>query len=352
MASAASTPTVRAATTAWAWSTAAARPASGPRSDRDDDGATNVCRRPAGLHGHRGAHHPRGDPHRPRRAHDAPPCHLRGHRQRGAHGRGVVGRGVRAGGSAPAALLRARDLVRARADRCRSGGGGRQRGPGLRPPPPRRAARRSLPRPLPRPHRGVLERRRRGGRLGRRRARPPIGGGDLPHPPGGAVNANERGFTLIELMIGMALTGLVMSFIFMVSGKMSSAYFGQSQVAEVQQTLRTARAAIAADVRQAGFFVSNGFRTAAFGDPAEVVPPLEVVNDADGSGPDLLRIYYADATAGSRVVRIDPAAREFADVDSAAAFGVGDVVVMVNSAVAGPTESGDVGAITYMACVV
>jgi len=166
------------------------------------------------------------------------------------------------------------------------------------------------------------------------------------------VNANERGFTLIELMIGMALTGLVMSFIFMVSGKMSSAYFGQSQVAEVQQTLRTARAAIAADVRQAGFFVSNGFRTAAFGDPAEVVPPLEVVNDADGSGPDLLRIYYADATAGSRVVRIDPAAREFADVDSAAAFGVGDVVVMVNSAVAGPTESGDVGAITYMACVV
>ena len=70
-----------------------------------------------------------------------------------------------------------------------------------------------------------------------------------PAPPRG-----ERGFTLIELMIGMLLTGIVLSFIFLVSGKMSTAYFGQSQVAEVQETLRTVRAAITADVRQAGFF--------------------------------------------------------------------------------------------------
>ena len=162
----------------------------------------------------------------------------------------------------------------------------------------------------------------------------------------------ERGFTLIELLVGMLLTAVILSFVFIVSGKMSNAYFGQTQVAEVQQTLRSARAAIAADVRQAGFFVSNGFRTAAFGDTNELVRPLQVVNNADGSGPDLLRIYYADASAGSRVISIDPTANAFADVDSAAAFSAGDVVVLVNSAIAGAGSDGEAGLATYSACVV
>ncbi|HTE51085.1 MAG TPA: prepilin-type N-terminal cleavage/methylation domain-containing protein [Kofleriaceae bacterium] len=163
--------------------------------------------------------------------------------------------------------------------------------------------------------------------------------------------SGERGFTLVELLIGMMLTGIIISFIFLVSGKMSTAYFGQSQVSEVQETLRTTRAAIAADVRQAGFFMSDGFRTAAFGDTAALVRPLQVVNDADGAGPDLLRVYYADASAASRVISVDPLARAFADVDSADAFVAGDVVVLVNSAIAGPA-AGVVGVITYAACVV
>lgn len=161
----------------------------------------------------------------------------------------------------------------------------------------------------------------------------------------------QRGFTLMELVVGMLLTGVIISFIFLVSGKMSTAYLGQSQVSEVQETLRTSRAAIAADVRQAGFFMSDGFRTAAFGDPTTAVAPLQVMNDADGSGPDSIRIYYADATAATRVVAIDPAARAYADVDSAGAFEVGDVVVMVNSAIATPV-GGAAGVITYDACVV
>ncbi|HWM86403.1 MAG TPA: prepilin-type N-terminal cleavage/methylation domain-containing protein [Kofleriaceae bacterium] len=166
------------------------------------------------------------------------------------------------------------------------------------------------------------------------------------------TRTGERGFTLIELMVGMLLTGVVLSFVFIVSGKMSTAYFGQTQIAEVQQTLRTARAAIAADVRQAGFFVSNGFRTAALGDTDELVRPLQIVNNADGSGPDLVRIFYADAAAGSRVQGIDPDARAFADIDSSANFSVGDVVAMVNSAISSASESSGTGRVVYAACVV
>ena len=162
----------------------------------------------------------------------------------------------------------------------------------------------------------------------------------------------QRGFTLIELTIGMLLTGIILSFVFIVSGKMSTAYFGQAQVADVQQTLRTVRAAIAADVRQAGFFVSNGFRTAAFGDTAELVRPLQIVNNADGSGPDVVRVYYADATAGSRVRSIDEAERGFADIDSTASFAEGDVVVMVNSAITPAGENNGTGQVVYAACVV
>lgn len=166
-----------------------------------------------------------------------------------------------------------------------------------------------------------------------------------------AAGPDQGGFTLIELMVGMLLTGVIISFIFLVSGKMSTAYLGQSQLSEVQETLRTARAAIAADVRQAGFFMSDGFRTAALGDPATPVAPLQVVNNADGSGPDSIRIYYGDATAATRVIAIEPAVRGYADVDSADAFEVGDVVVMVNSAIATPV-GGAAGIITYDACVV
>ena len=168
----------------------------------------------------------------------------------------------------------------------------------------------------------------------------------------GSARVGERGFTLIELMVGMLLTGVVLSFVFIVSGKMSTAYFGQAQIAEVQQTLRTARAAIAADVRQAGFFVSNGFRTAAFGDTDEVVRPLQIVNNADGSGPDVVRVYYADATAGSRVRSIDEAARSFADVDSTVSFAEGDVIVMVNSAITPAGENNGTGQVVYASCVV
>lgn len=167
----------------------------------------------------------------------------------------------------------------------------------------------------------------------------------------GAAGSGQGGFTLIELMVGMLLTGVIISFIFLVSGKMSTAYLGQSQVSEVQETLRTARAAIAADVRQAGFFMSDGFRTAAFGDPVTPVAPLQVVNDVDGSGPDAIRVYYGDATAATRVIAIEPAVRGYADVDSADAFEVGDVIVMVNSAIATPIGS-TAGVITYDACVV
>ncbi|HKE14207.1 MAG TPA: prepilin-type N-terminal cleavage/methylation domain-containing protein [Kofleriaceae bacterium] len=173
----------------------------------------------------------------------------------------------------------------------------------------------------------------------------------MTRPRGRRDRRGERGFTLIELMIGMVLTGLVISFIFIISGKMSSAYFGQTQVAEVQQTLRSARAAIAADVRQAGFFVSNGFRTAALGDTSAVLRPLQVVNNADGTGPDVLRVFYADPSAGSRVRAID-AARAIADVDSTASFAEGDVVVLVNSAITSAAESGGTGTVTYAACVV
>ncbi len=166
------------------------------------------------------------------------------------------------------------------------------------------------------------------------------------------ADRGERGFSLVELLVGMVLTAVILSFVFIVSGKMSNAYFGQTQVAELQQTLRTARAAMVADARQAGFFVSNGFRTAAFGDTNELVRPLQVVNNADGSGPDVLRVYYADASAGSRVLAIDSAGNAWADVDSAAAFSAGDVVVMVNSAIAGASDTGAAGLASYAACVV
>src|SRR5690606_30957277 len=174
-------------------------------------------------------------------------------------------------------------------------------------PPPAggRAGRRR--RPVPHPRRGDLERRRR--RAGRR-GRSPRRARGAAHPAGDAVSAppaaacparaGERGFTLIELMIALVVSSLLVGFLFSMTRQIGDAFRAQRRVTDVQQTLRTVGALMASDLRQAGFLVSAGFRTSAWGTPDLIVQPLQIVNDADGTGPDLIRIYYADPSASGR----------------------------------------------------
>ena len=64
---------------------------------------------------------------------------------------------------------------------------------------------------------------------------------------------NVRGVTLIELLIGLVICGIVIAGIYRVFMAQSKAYSIQDKVVEVQQSVRSAMELISRDLRMAGF---------------------------------------------------------------------------------------------------
>lgn len=128
-------------------------------------------------------------------------------------------------------------------------------------------------------------------------------------------------------MIGLVVSSLLVGMIFAIFIRMSGAYRGQQQVAEVQGKLAAARARIELDAKQAGLAMANGFYLAALG-PGVAQPPLRVINNADG--PDEVAFYSADpsaqaaTTGGSGTCNRNQCDR----LDATQGFAVGDLVVM------------------------
>ena len=68
---------------------------------------------------------------------------------------------------------------------------------------------------------------------------------------------NQRGVTLIELLIGLVLCGLTIAGIYRLFVAQSKAYTVQDQVAEVQQGIRSGMEILLRDLRMAGFDSDN-----------------------------------------------------------------------------------------------
>ncbi len=158
-----------------------------------------------------------------------------------------------------------------------------------------------------------------------------------------------RGFTLVEVMISLVVSALLLGLILEIWGRMSLALRGQQNVAELQQILSSAHAVIEGDLRQAGFQIPDGFFRA--GDVA-LHQPVEIIDDADGFGPDQLRVHAADASAMARVTDFNGTADNVNDpftmltVDSAVDFVPGDLAVIVKAQDGLPDE------IAFYPCVV
>jgi type IV pilus assembly protein PilW len=74
-------------------------------------------------------------------------------------------------------------------------------------------------------------------------------GEDMKHP----IRKNVRGITLIELLVGLVICGLVIAGIYRVFVAQSKAYTVQDQVVEVQQNVRSAMEILLRDLRMAGY---------------------------------------------------------------------------------------------------
>ena len=67
------------------------------------------------------------------------------------------------------------------------------------------------------------------------------------------VKSNEKGFTLVELLVAMAITGIVAGAIFTAFQSQQKSYLVQDQVAEMQQNLRAGMDIMVRDIRMAGY---------------------------------------------------------------------------------------------------
>jgi len=85
----------------------------------------------------------------------------------------------------------------------------------------------------------------------------------------------QQGFTLVELLVAMAMVGIVVGAIYSTYKSQQDSYVAQEQVAEMQQNLRAALYMMARDIRMAGFNPADspnvdGFVTALPDDPGPV----------------------------------------------------------------------------------
>jgi prepilin-type N-terminal cleavage/methylation domain-containing protein len=149
-------------------------------------------------------------------------------------------------------------------------------------------------------------------------------------------SGGERGFTLIELMISLVIAGLAVGFIFRIYATSSVAYRTQSQVAELQQTLRTAKQLLTKELRMAGYYagslstaIDTGVGDTSSG--AFLFQPIQVTNSS--TGPDGFTISYADTTCSARVSADKNSSFKAADtrVDRTDCFVDGDIVAAVRT---------------------
>ena len=63
---------------------------------------------------------------------------------------------------------------------------------------------------------------------------------------------NQSGFTLIEVMITMAISGIVLGSVFLVYSNQQKAYLSSDRISEIQQNLRAAILIISSETREAG----------------------------------------------------------------------------------------------------
>jgi prepilin-type N-terminal cleavage/methylation domain-containing protein len=151
----------------------------------------------------------------------------------------------------------------------------------------------------------------------------------------------QAGLTLTEIMISLLLVSVAAAFVFSIQMRTSTALRDQQAIAEMQQTLRSATDHIVRDLRGAGY-LARRVRVAKAGGSGTCTPDeanlfeLEGVSvDNSSSGPDLLRIVYADASAQAAVTGHTAGDTV---VDDVSGFAVGDAVLFVSTDANSPTN--------------
>lgn len=160
----------------------------------------------------------------------------------------------------------------------------------------------------------------------------------------------NNGFTLIEILVSLAILGIVLAGIYSVYTMQHKSYIVQEQVAEMQQNERIALQMITRDIRMAGLGLTCSYGGILFTEDADGNGALNDGEDIDGNGAlsafgnglgfdgsDTVAIAYyivdPRGNAGGNTYTasdFDPAAATFT-VDNADGFSSGDLILISNT---------------------
>jgi type IV pilus assembly protein PilW len=125
----------------------------------------------------------------------------------------------------------------------------------------------------------------------------------------------RSGFSLVELLVAMAIAGVVMAAVFKIYTTQQDSYVLQEQVAEMQQNGRTAKYVMTREIRMAGYdpigTANAGFESAA-GDSVSFSMDITPEDDPDGAiilPGDLITYKVED-----EILKRDEGSNQFIDV--------------------------------------
>lgn len=96
---------------------------------------------------------------------------------------------------------------------------------------------------------------------------------------------NNKGFTLVEILVGLAVSALVLTAIYQIYLAQQKSYIVQEEVAKMQQNLRAALLMMVSDLRMAGFDPTGntgaGIDSIAY---SLTSPTIRITKDLNGNG--------------------------------------------------------------------
>jgi type IV pilus assembly protein PilW len=92
---------------------------------------------------------------------------------------------------------------------------------------------------------------------------------------------SKQGFTLVELLVAMGISGVVMAGIYTIYNSQQKSYVAQEQIVAMQQNLRTAMYVMEREIRMAGY---DPTRATAAGITIANVAELQLTKDENGDG--------------------------------------------------------------------
>lgn len=152
---------------------------------------------------------------------------------------------------------------------------------------------------------------------------------------------NDTGFTLLEILVALALTGVASIYIYQAYISQHRSYVVQEDVTAMQQNARAAMFYMSRDLRMAGFgFGPNGV-SFYDGSGTDFLSAITSFN----TNPDRVDIIYADANVEAQITEPMPTSSAEMNVSNTNGFQDGDFVIVtdgVNASLLQITEVQDV----------